>query len=458
MSEKVTSSTATSENVFFQEHRVTRNKRANSLGNGNFRGCTIWFTGLSGAGKSTISFGVEDYLVRRGIHAYALDGDNLRHGLNSNLGFSSEDREENIRRTSQVAKLFADSGLICLSSFISPFRKDRDNARLIHEKENLPFFECFVDTPLEVCEKRDTKGLYARARSGQIKGFTGIDQPYEEPHKPDLILRASEFTADECIEQVIKLLVDRNLIPPEVLDDVKELFILPELCQEKLSQATSLPSLDINTVDLQWVQVLSEGWASPLTGFMREEQYLKCLNFGYVTDSRGVKHNQSIPIVLAVTSQDKERLEKSSAIALKYNDKIIAILNNPEFYSHLKEERVCKVWGTSNPGHPVVKMILDSGDFLVGGELNVFQKIKWNDGLDQFRLTPNEIRAKLKEMKVSASFTFALQIDTLNMLHIQLIVYLSLFLSLSLSLILHPRLTLHLLFNCATRFTMDTLF
>lgn len=392
------------QNVFYQQHRVTRLKRGQILGHGRFRGCTIWFTGLSGAGKSTIAFGVEEYLVRHGIHAYALDGDNLRHGLNSNLGFSSEDREENIRRVGQVAKLFADSGLICLSSFISPFRKDRDNARAIHESDHLPFFECFVDTPLEVCEKRDTKGLYARARSGQIKGFTGIDQPYERPEKPDLVLKASESTASECIDQVIKLLVRNNLIPSEVMGEVTELFLPPSILGDRMLQAKSLPSLQISKIDLQWVQVLSEGWATPLTGFMREAQYLECLYFGQITNEKGATANQSIPIVLPVFEEDKDRLTNLQAFTLTYNGEAVAIIKNPEFFPHRKEERACRIWGTCNPGHPVVKMVLESGDFLVGGDLEVLKRIKWNDGLDQYRLTPNEIRAKLKEMKVSFYF------------------------------------------------------
>ena len=138
-------------NIVYQDRNVSRNKRAEVLGQrGSFRGCTIWFTGLSGAGKTTISFALEEYLVSQGIPAYSLDGDNIRHGLCSNLGFTQEDREENIRRISEVAKLFADSGVICLTSFISPFKQDRENARKLHEESGLPFVECFVNTPLEV--------------------------------------------------------------------------------------------------------------------------------------------------------------------------------------------------------------------------------------------------------------------------------------------------------------------
>ena len=197
-----------SENIFYQQHHVSRHKRAQIIGGGRFTGCTIWFTGYSGAGKSTIAFGVEDYLIRHRVYAYTLDGDNVRHGLNSNLGFSESDREENIRRVAEVARLFADSGAICLTSFISPFIKDRDKARAIHHKDHLPFFEVFVDTPFDVCEDRDTKGLYKKARAGEIKGFTGIDQAYEPPTTPDIVLKAGELTVGECIHKIVELLVE----------------------------------------------------------------------------------------------------------------------------------------------------------------------------------------------------------------------------------------------------------
>ncbi|CAG0885127.1 unnamed protein product [Darwinula stevensoni] len=158
-------------NVTYQSHHVSRSKRGQVMGQrGGFRGCTIWFTGLSGAGKTTISFALEELLVSKGLPAYGLDGDNVRHGLNKNLGFSPEDREENIRRVAEVAKLFADSGVIALCSFVSPYAKDREKARKVQEDIGLPFFECFIDTPLEICEQRDTKGLYKKARAGEIKG------------------------------------------------------------------------------------------------------------------------------------------------------------------------------------------------------------------------------------------------------------------------------------------------
>lgn len=395
-------------NVTYQSHHVSRQKRGQILGQrGGFRGCTLWFTGLSGAGKTTIGFAVEEYLCLKGIPAYGLDGDNIRHGLNSNLGFSQKDREENIRRIAEVARLFADGGIIALTAFISPYAKDRENARKVHKDAGLQFYEVFVDTPLEVCEQRDVKGLYKKARAGEIKGFTGIDQVYEKPENPELVLKAGELTADECVQQVIEMLQNEGIVPIQAVERVMELFVPENSIETTRAEAETLKYVHINKIDLQWVQVLAEGWATPLKGFMREREFLQCQHFGCLLD--GGVSNQSIPIVLAVSLEDKERLEDCSAFALRYDGKVKAIMRNPEFYPHRKEERCCRQFATGSRNHPYAKMVYEAGDWLVGGDLEVIERIRWNDGLDKYRLTPNELREKFHEIGADAVFAFQLR-------------------------------------------------
>ncbi|XP_064175905.1 bifunctional 3'-phosphoadenosine 5'-phosphosulfate synthase 2b [Anguilla rostrata] len=397
-----------STNVVLQAHHVSRSKRGQVVGTrSGFRGCTVWLTGLSGAGKTTIGFALEEYLVTHGIPCYSLDGDNIRHGLNKNLGFTSTDREENIRRIAEVAKLFADAGLVCITSFISPFTKDRDEGRKIHDSAGLPFFEVFINAPLEVCEERDVKGLYKKARAGEIKGFTGIDSDYEKPEAPELVLKTGEISVNECIQQVVDLLKEQGIVPTGLMEEVNELFVSENKLNLAIADARTLPTLSITKLDLQWVQVLAEGWATPLKGFMREREYLQVLHFGTLLDGGTI--NLSVPIVLPVSTEKKQSLDGCAAFALEYQGHRVAILRNPEFYEHRKEERCSRQWGTCCPQHPYIKMVMEGGDWLVGGDLEVLERIKWNDGLDQYRLTPQELKQKFKAMKADAIFAFQLR-------------------------------------------------
>jgi bifunctional enzyme CysN/CysC len=184
-----------SPNVVWHESEVPRLDRWAAAG---VHGATVWLTGLSGSGKSTIASALAARLATRRLLAYTLDGDNLRHGLNGDLGFDEADRTENIRRVAEVARLFADAGVVALVPVISPYRAGRDHARRIHEDAGLAFVEVFVDTPIDVCEERDPKGLYAKARAGELKGFTGIDDPYEPPLEPEVMVSAVLTTPDEA--------------------------------------------------------------------------------------------------------------------------------------------------------------------------------------------------------------------------------------------------------------------
>src|SRR5687767_12979798 len=184
--------------VVWHEGAVTRADRV-------FAGATVWFTGLSGSGKSTVAVEVERALVARGRAAYLLDGDNLRHGLNADLGFSPADRTENVRRVGEVARLFADAGVVALVPLISPYRADRAAVRAAHDAAGLTFLEIHVDTPLEECERRDPKGLYAKARAGELTGFTGVDDPYEPPEAADLTLTPGDGLAYDQAARVLEL-------------------------------------------------------------------------------------------------------------------------------------------------------------------------------------------------------------------------------------------------------------
>ena len=196
-------------NITWHDGDVTPEERHKNLGQ---KGVTLWMTGLSGSGKSTVAVALEQVLLQRGKHAYRLDGDNVRHGLNKNLGFSAEDRTENIRRIGEVAKLFADAGMITISSFISPYVADRDNVRKLHDEGKQLYLEVYVDCPLEEAEKRDPKGLYKKARAGEIKGFTGIDDPYEAPTNPELHLRTDQLSIEQSVLKIIDLLESKGIL------------------------------------------------------------------------------------------------------------------------------------------------------------------------------------------------------------------------------------------------------
>ena len=194
-------------NLTWHDHKITRDMRSVQKSQ---QPCLLWFTGLSGAGKSTLANALEHELYKRNHHSYLLDGDNVRHGLNKDLGFSDKDRVENIRRIGEAAKLFVDAGLIVLCAFISPFRSDRNIVRSLFEPGE--FIEVFVDTPLGVCEARDPKGLYKKARRGQIKHFTGIDSPYEPPEDAQVVVNTAEFSVEQAVEKMTAYLKDQGII------------------------------------------------------------------------------------------------------------------------------------------------------------------------------------------------------------------------------------------------------
>lgn len=451
-------------NLFPQSGHVSRFKRGRIVGGqrAGFRGCTVWFTGLSAAGKTTLATELEEFLADRlRIPAYVLDGDNIRRGLCSDLDFSPTSRKENIRRVAEVAKLLADSGMICLTSFISPYRNDRQLAKEIHEASGLQFFECHVATSLEVCEQRDPKGLYRKARSGELRGFTGVDSEYEPPLEPRLSLQAGVDSIDACVEQLVRMLEDSGIVPmgahtaerramtpeaevppspkvesvaagnetappheaaaamPAVDDEVVELFVTRERYQDACNEAQRLcaayRALEVSELDVQWLQVLAEGWASPLRSFMSESELLDCLRFSRLaTDDAldgGIAINQSVPIVLPVQEADRARLEGVPSVALTYRGRPLAIARGFDFFPHRIEERCCLTFSTGHADHPHAALIRRHGGewLLGGGQLDVLDRIRWNDSLDEYRLTPRELRERFRQLDADAVFAFQLR-------------------------------------------------
>ena len=198
-----------SENVVWEGEAVERERRYELLGH---RGATVWFTGLPGSGKSTVAGLLTSRLVEAGVPAYRLDGDNLRHGLNGDLGFDEASRAENVRRAAEVARLMADAGIVTVVSLVSPYREGRARARALHACDGIPFVEVWVSTPLEECERRDPKGLYSRARRGEVKFMTGVDDPYEAPEHPEVEL-TMDTSAEDGVERVLSVLAERGVVP-----------------------------------------------------------------------------------------------------------------------------------------------------------------------------------------------------------------------------------------------------
>lgn len=417
---------------------MDRSRRFRSL---DQKGVTLWMTGLSGSGKSTIAQALEDDLVyKMGKHVYRIDGDNIRSGLSRDLGFSAEDRAESVRRASEVAALFADSGTITIVSLVSPYRADRDLARELHEKKGIPFLEVFMNVPLSVVEERDPKGLYKKVKSGEIKGFTGVDAPYEAPLSPEVDLPNYEMTVDECVDALKRKLYEVGVLsggtapaPGLAIPDggsVIDLHVAPSLRAARVAEADTLPNVLLTDIDLNWLQVIGEGWAAPLRGFMREGALLQTLHFNSLlvdpdnftgnalTNERQTdfthfgaapreRVSMPIPIVLPATDFTADAARGAKAVTLRTkNGEAVAILRNPEVYAYRKEELVARCFGFYDPAHPYVAHITSSGDWLIGGEIELLDRIRYNDGLDEYRFTAKEMVEKFRAAGADAVFAF----------------------------------------------------
>eukprot|EP00542_Grammatophora_oceanica_P020344 CAMPEP_0194037038 /NCGR_PEP_ID=MMETSP0009_2-20130614/9392_1 /TAXON_ID=210454 /ORGANISM="Grammatophora oceanica, Strain CCMP 410" /LENGTH=1164 /DNA_ID=CAMNT_0038679029 /DNA_START=54 /DNA_END=3548 /DNA_ORIENTATION=+ len=409
------------------------------------KGATLWMTGCSGAGKTTIATALEDKLIKHyGKHVYRLDGDNLRTGLNRDLTFSEADRAESVRRTGELSTLFSDAGVITLVGLISPYRADRDAVRRRHEEQGIPFYEVFLDVPVEELKARDPKGQYARVESGELKHFTCIDDPYEAPLQPEITLRTHELKIEESAEILFRqlerdgILVGAPKVTPPGLpnpdgDEIVDLHVSDAERPAKIAEAATLPKVRMTDLELNWLQTIGEGWASPLKGFMREGTLLETLHFNSIlvdpfnltgnvdrltstTDFANfpehpppTRVSMSLPITLSCTSYTREMIERSNknAVALVTQmGETVAILRNPEIYENRKEEIVTRMYGVIDMGHPYIEHIYKGGDYLIGGEVELLDRIKYNDGLDQWRLTATELLAEFQAKGADTVYAF----------------------------------------------------
>jgi 3'-phosphoadenosine 5'-phosphosulfate synthase len=420
---------------------MSRQQRYASL---NQKGITIWMTGLSGSGKSTIASLLEQQLVlEHGKNVYRLDGDNIRTGLNRDLGFSKADRGESVRRVGELSCLFNDAGLITIVSLVSPYKADRDLARKRHEDMGLKFMELFMDVPLKVVQDRDPKGLYKKVAAGELKGFTGVDDPYEAPTHPELSIKNQEMTVQESVDIIKRALMKEGVLTggptlPQGLpypdgDEIIDLVLPPTQAAKAKIEADTLPKALLTDIDVNWLHTIGDGWAAPLKGFMREGTLLQTIHFNsMLVDPFNITGNyasnevatdflnfdrtappkrvsMSVPIVLPITAYTKQGIESSGKHAVTLvnkHGKNMAILRNPEIYENRKEEIVSRIFGVIDPGHPYIEHIYSGGDWLLGGEIELLDRIEYNDGLDKWRLNAPELMKKFEDKKADAVFAF----------------------------------------------------
>lgn len=421
-----------------QECRMGSTNRYKVLGQ---KGVTLWMTGLSGSGKTTISKVVEQkLLLELGKNVFNIDGDNLRTGLTRDLGFTPADRGESVRRAAETAALFSEAGVITIVTLISPYRKDRDAAREMHARRGVPFMEVFMDVPLDVVKKRDPKGLYAKVAKGLIKGFTGIDAPYEAPLKPEIHLKNQELGIQACVDRIIAELRSRGLLSgypnagnglaaPDGGTHVNQIVPADQL-PAKLAEAATLPAVPLTDVDVNWLQVIAEGWAAPLKGFMREGTLLQTLHFNSMLVDSGnftgvggyndaptdwmqskfprERASMPLPIVLPITDFTRRQIEGAKAVQLTNAAGVpLAILRLPEVYELRVREIISRTWGIVDDEHPYIKMLLAPGkSFACGGEVELLGRIKYGDGLDQYRLTVEELRTAFKKKGADVIYAF----------------------------------------------------
>lgn len=362
------------------------------------KGNTIWLTGLSGAGKTTISDKLKliiDDIYGKDLPSFIFDGDVIRKGLNKDLGFSKEDRAENIRRIAEISKLFNLSGQIAIVCFISPYSSERDFAKDIHNQAGLNFMEVHISTSLDVCENRDVKGLYKKARAGEIKNFTGISDPYEEPLNPDLKIDTNGKSVDECCFIILDYLYSKGYIKDQRYKSYNSKSILTE------------EGITIEEEEFNWLQCIQQGWVpKDVKCFMNEEQLLECLYFKTVNSEL-----QSLPVIFPINKETQKDLEplQGKNVNLIYDNKVVAQIENLSTYVFPKEEISAKLFGTESNLHPKINKYINKSHLVTGTKITFNDKLVFNDGLDNYRLTPDEIKNQLKEKNADCVYAFQLR-------------------------------------------------
>jgi 3'-phosphoadenosine 5'-phosphosulfate synthase len=372
------------------------------------KGATYWLSGLSGAGKSTLSEAVKKRLDKElgdDKQVFILDGDIIRTGLNKGLGFSAEDRAENIRRIGEVSKLFNMAGKIVFVAFISPYKEGRDQAKNLHKEAGLEFIETHISASLEVCEGRDVKGLYKKARAGIIPKFTGISDPFEAPECPDLNVNTGNLTLDGASQVVINDMIERGVLSKLTKPRVVQSLVKEDA--EKMAMAKTLPRVDIDEMQVQYLQTIADGWAFPLKRFMNELELLESIQMKTVTDENGEVHLLSCPITMHVKEEQKVALEQEKKIAIWYKDECYAVINEPCFFENRKEEIVSRVFGVFSGEHSGAQPIMAQGEWLVSGaSMDFLKRVTFNDGMDKYRYTPQEISDLIKAKNADAVYAF----------------------------------------------------
>ena len=383
------------------------------------KGVTLWFTGLSGSGKTTVARRVHEMLQSRHILSERLDGDVVRQSLCRDLGFSKEDRDKNIERVTFVSQVLTRNGVVVLSCFISPYKRMRDNART----EIGDFLEIYVRAPLDVLVERDPKGMYKKAMAGEIQGFTGVNDPYEEPTNPELILDTDRETIEESAEKVMRLLESRGYVATGLgvvigvgdraessrkVEAAKRVagpstphggtLVNRELTGDKrlqaIEHAKSLRSLTLDEREASDLEMIGYGALSPLTGFMRRADY------DTVVDSMRLSDNLvwAMPVTKAVTADEAKSIKEGQEIALTTPDgQLAGILQVTDIYTYDKAREAQQCFGTTETAHPGVARLMAQGDVLLGGPVQVINRPQY-DLFNEYRLTPMETRQRFDEM------------------------------------------------------------